>query len=403
MNTITRFLSLALLAAGALGLGAQSVPPLINYQGQFLAANGSPLPTGDYEVELSLYPVESAGAVVWGPLRFNGQSGPGLRPKVSAFEGRFNLVLGPEDTAGRQLAEIVAASPALFLEIKVGTGSPIAPRQQLLTAPYALSAANAHDADKLGGYDWSSVFAGGNPQTGNMGLGVAPSTLKLDVNGRMRARQGTDPSAGIWFNQNVAGAELDRAFVGMLDHNTVGFYTTQGAGWALTVNGSSGVTAANELQAWRVRATDAVFVGDATLHTSSILGASYLYFSNVGNYWFDGPVWSNGYNTWSDERLKENVEAIQDPLQKLRGIRGITFNFKEDPSRHHADPHRRRVGLLAQDVQQVLPEAVSAASDGYLAVNYEGLVPVLIEAVKAQQRQIQALQQEVSALKAERF
>jgi hypothetical protein len=403
MKTITAYLSVVLMLTGAFCVMAQSVPSLINYQGQLLAANGNPLPTGDYEVAISLYPVEAGGAAVWGPQHYNGQSGPGLRPKVSAFEGRFNLILGPEDTTGRQLAEVVADSPALYLEIKVGTGSPIAPRQQLLTAPYALSAANAHDADKLGGYDWSAVFANGNPQTGNMGVGVAPSTMKLDVNGRMRARQGTDGSAGIWFNQNIGGAELDRAFVGMLDNDTVGFYTPLGAGWALTVNGSSGVTAVNELQAWRVRATDSVFVGDATLHTASLLGESYLFFSNVGNYWFDGPIWSTGYNTWSDERLKENVESIQEPLQKLESIRGVTFNFKEDPSRHHADPHRRRVGLLAQDVQEVLPEAVSAAADGYLAVNYEGLVPVLVEAVKAQQRQIQALQQEVNALKAERF
>jgi hypothetical protein len=105
----------------------------------------------------------------------------------------------------------------------------------------------------------------------------------------------------------------------------------------------------------------------------------------------------------SDERLKENLETIEDPLEKIQAIRGVTFNFREDAKRSNLNPEQRRLGVIAQNVQQVLPEAVSAAPDGYLAVNYDGLVPVLIEAVKAQQRQIQSLQEEVAALKAGRF
>jgi hypothetical protein len=398
MNTITRILSAILMAAGAFGLTAQSVPPLINYQGQLLAANGSPLPTGDYEIELNLYPVEAGGAVVWGPLKFNGQSGPGLRPKVSAFEGRFNLVLGPEDTTGRQLAEVVAASPALYLEIKVGTGSPIAPRQQLLTAPYALSAAKAQDAVQLGGYDWSSVFANGNPQTGNMGIGVAPSTLKLDVNGRMRARQGADPSAGIWFNQNIGGAELDRAFVGMLDNNTVGFYTALGAGWALTVDGLTGISSALALNVG-----GDFRLGSAILYTTTFFGEQYLWVNGINDTYFFSDVWATAFHTTSDERLKENIETIENPLHTLDAIRGVAFNFKENPARTDLDSHHRRAGVLAQDVQKVLPEAVTSGPDGYLSVDYNALIPVLIEAVKEQQKQIDILQEELESLKAERF
>ena len=68
---------------------------------------------------------------------------------------------------------IFAANGSLFIELKVGGGSLIAPRQQMLAAPYALQALNAANAAKLGGFDWTSLFAGGNPQTGNMGVGVA--------------------------------------------------------------------------------------------------------------------------------------------------------------------------------------------------------------------------------------
>jgi hypothetical protein len=378
-------------------LAAQAVPSLINYQGQLLAADGTPIATGDYDVEISLYPVESGGAIVWGPQTHNGQSGPGLRPKVSVIDGRFNLVLGPEDTAGRNLAEVVAVTPSLYLELKVGTGSPIAPRQALLSAPYSLNASRADNADKLDGHDWSALFAGGNPATGNMGLGVAPSGMKLDVNGRMRARQGTDGSAGIWFNQNVGGAELDRAFVGMLDNNSVGFWTHQGVGWTFWVDGVSGISSALALD------TDVLYLGHATMHTSDLFGLNYMFFSSGGTYYFDGPISASAFNTTSDKRLKEHIETIEDPLETLEGIQGITFNFKEDASRTDLDPHRRRVGVLAQDVEKVLPEAVSKGPDGYLAVDYTALVPVLLEAVKEQQSQIEDLQKELESLKATRF
>jgi len=146
MKKSTLLLLTVLLSAAILSARGQSVPPLINYQGQLLDAVGNPMPTGDYDVEIRLFPVESGGALVWGPQTFNGQSGIGLGPKVSVVQGHFNLVLGPKDTADRNLLDIVAANPSLFLEIKIGTGSPIAPRQQLLTAPYALGAATAANA-----------------------------------------------------------------------------------------------------------------------------------------------------------------------------------------------------------------------------------------------------------------
>jgi hypothetical protein len=87
----------------------------------------------------------------------------------------------------------------------------------------------------------------------------------------------------------------------------------------------------------------------------------------------------------------------------LDAIRGVAFNFKENPARTDLDSHHRRAGVLAQDVQKVLPEAVTSGPDGYLSVDYNALIPVLIEAVKEQQKQIDILQEELESLKAERF
>lgn len=79
----------------------------------------------------------------------------------------------------------------------------------------------------------------------------------------------------------------------------------------------------------------------------------------------------------SDERLKENIAPVQDALDKVRQLRGVYFNMKDTPE-------RRDVGLIAQDVQKVLPEAVSVVDpeNGYLGVSYPSVIPLLVEAMK---------------------
>lgn len=76
--------------------------------------------------------------------------------------------------------------------------------------------------------------------TGNVGIGTTAPDFKLDVNDRMRVRQGSALSAGIWFFQNTPNA--DRAFVGMVDDNQVGFWGNTGADWGLKMNTSTGKT-----------------------------------------------------------------------------------------------------------------------------------------------------------------
>src|SRR5207248_1972196 len=331
----------------------------------------------------NLFPVESGGAAIWGPQTFNGQSGTGLGPKVSVVQGRFNLLLGPKDTGGRDLAGVFAANPSVFIELKVGSGNPISPRQQVVSSPYALNSVNAA---KLKGFDWGALFDNGSPQTGSMGLGVtlpAPGfePVKLDVNGRLRARQGTDGSAGMWLSQNTIG---DRAFVGMLNNDSVGFYT-KGAGWAFTVDVNTGVSSATTLAASEVDASE-VHLGPARLTgDDSTVGGIRLksfFVSGVDNSYFEGDVWATRFQNSSDQRLKENIETIEEPLEKIQAIRGVRFNFKDNTPRKSLNSHERRIDDLAQEVQKVLPEAVTAAPDGYLSVDYNALVPVLLQAVK---------------------
>jgi hypothetical protein len=100
---------------------------------------------------------------------------------------------------------------------------------------------------------------------------------------------------------------------------------------------------------------------------------------------FTGSITSNSNITaFSDIRVKRDIQLIPDALEKVKSLRGVTFERTDLNS-------ARQTGLIAQEVQSVLPEAVLEGEDGMLSVAYGNMVGLLVEAVKAQQKQIDAL------------
>ena len=96
-----------------------------------------------------------------------------------------------------------------------------------------------------------------------------------------------------------------------------------------------------------------------------------------GNAQFAGNV--TAYASLSDEKLKENIEVIPNALQKVKALKGVNFNYKKDG--------KRSTGLIAQDLQKVLPEAVYTTEDfetkeENLAINYGIVIGLLVEAIK---------------------
>jgi len=87
---------------------------------------------------------------------------------------------------------------------------------------------------------------------------------------------------------------------------------------------------------------------------------------------------------YSDERLKENVQVIPEALDKVKSLSGYTFDRTDVEA-------PRQTGVIAQEVQKVLPEAVQEDSEGTLSVAYANMVGLLIEAIKEQQAQIDEL------------
>ena len=107
--------------------------------------------------------------------------------------------------------------------------------------------------------------------------------------------------------------------------------------------------------------------------------------SNNGSLVADGDVTAFRQNTSSDARLKKNISTIDNGLQKVNAMRGVSYELLRDSTRN--------VGVIAQEMEEVVPEVVTDGEDGMKAVNYGALVGVLIEAVKE-------LTQEVETLKA---
>jgi hypothetical protein len=97
----------------------------------------------------------------------------------------------------------------------------------------------------------------------------------------------------------------------------------------------------------------------------------------------------------SDSRLKTNIQPLVSSLNKIMALNGITFNWNKITAQGSDD---KQIGVIAQDVEKVLPELVNINSSGYKTVNYIGLIPVLIESIKEQQKQIDELKKTNAAL-----
>ena len=114
-----------------------------------------------------------------------------------------------------------------------------------------------------------------------------------------------------------------------------------------------------------------------------------------------GDIIANSIAGSSDVRFKHNIFPIQNALQKVMQLQGVTFDWKksEFPDRTFSD--QKTIGFIAQEVEKVLPEVVQSekTAEGYKAVQYDKVVALLVEAIKEQQKEIEALQKEIKKIK----
>jgi hypothetical protein len=96
---------------------------------------------------------------------------------------------------------------------------------------------------------------------------------------------------------------------------------------------------------------------------------------------FKGAVTAQSFSP-SDERLKQGIRPLSGALVAVQALRGVRYTYRQDVAGHLGLPTGEQVGVIAQEVEKRYPELVSTGQDGYKAVNYAQLTPVLLEAIK---------------------
>jgi len=203
---------------------------------------------------------------------------------------------------------------------------------------------------------------------------------------------------GIDFNQSfssLGGNPGSFTYNVMLNYNPGTSWTKVTGYWNGFGTGSGGSGTGNTNQ-W-VSGTK-YFTPQALFNYSQYSGTIRCYISgwkcirvsNPGNRYFSNSIYASSdvvaYFS-SDIRLKDNINIIQSPLEKISKLRGIEFNWNNNQNIYQVG--KRDLGVIAQDVEDVLPELVETRDTGYKAVKYEKLTPLLIEAIKEQQVQIE--------------
>jgi hypothetical protein len=270
-----------------------------------------------------------------------------------------------------------------------------------------------------------SILEDYNVRISNFNSGILDITGQLSVSGLLDAN---------------GGATIDDIRIGVAANNEIdtsaGDLILDSAGGTTTVDDNLSVTGTTTLSNTLNVNSGAVNVNNGYYFN---VGNSYL--SSGGNYthlanneWFNGNSWTsngtsgclyqqdgtthrwythNGAGTHttimsldssgnlmvtgditafstSDQRLKDNITPIPNALNKVLSISGNTFEWNEKSGKEGTE-----AGVIAQEILEVLPEAVTTRDNGYLAVHYEKLVPLLIEAIKE-------LKEEINQLKGEK-
>jgi len=225
-------------------------------------------------------------------------------------------------------------------------------------------------------------------ENGNVGIGTTSPDAKLQVNGDFHI-EGTnnawtnDAGKGLYFRSGSNSS--NDSYIQSMDRTNNAYYGLQFD--ALDYN-------------FRCNGDTKMFINsDGNVGIGSTPSSSYkLYVS--GNFFASTSISTNGDITAfaaSDKRLKNNITPIQNPLEKLKKINGYTFDWIEKKDIHSNKGND--IGVIAQEIEEVLPEITTTRDNGYKAVRYEKLTPFLISCIKDQQTQIESLQYQIDELK----
>jgi hypothetical protein len=179
----------------------------------------------------------------------------------------------------------------------------------------------------------------------------AISVLQGDVVGLQNAALDSAEVANIVGTMVTGNTESGISVTYEASDNTLDFNVSD---WTITVDGD---------------ASGSATVTDLTNTTLT------LDINNIsGDLTISGNLDAANFNSTSDVALKENLNIIDSPLEKIAQLNGYTFNWKQN--------QKEAVGIVAQEVEKVFPQIVTTGADGIKRVSYDSLIPVMLEAIK---------------------
>ena len=212
----------------------------------------------------------------------------------------------------------------------------------------------------------------------NTALNVASATSSSFATTATYANTATDIAGG------TAGQLLYQ-----IAPNDTGFAGPGTAGNVLVSNGTSIPTYNNTLTLTSLTSATSTQTGAFQVKGGAGIGGD-LYVG--GNVFGLQEVWAY-YGSPSDIRLKTNVTSIDNGLAKVLTLSGITYDWNELAANRNNG--LREAGVIAQEIQKVLPEAVIEKDDGFLTVKYDRIIPLLIEAIKELAAEVESLKKKI--------
>jgi hypothetical protein len=391
LKTVHCLLVTVLLAAAS--LHAQ-VPKLINYQGK-LVRDGK-LANGPVTLVFAIYAGQDGGNPLWSQEK-----------QLTVQNGIFNVPLGDETPA---FDTLFTGTGKRWLEVRERDKPRLGQRTQITSVAYALKANSANALDAPDGDPPNAVVVDNN---GNVGIGTANPLTKLHVNGESLWLSG-GTGAGFPIGSGIGLRIYNDATLGIGGIFAWNYNNGTPQNLVLQVPGGNvGIGTINPAAKLHVSGPGSFAIfernGTGTDPVLDVRGGPnasivHLRVQENGNVGIGTPsprarldvvggICGTLITCTSSRRWKTDIQPIAGALEKVQQLRGVSYVWKEDG--------KQNIGLIAEEVAEVIPEVVSFEENGKdaRAIDYSRLVAVLIEAVKEQQKEIGALREEVKALK----
>ena len=385
MNKYLIFCSIVVLCCftGSGPIGAE-IPNTINYQGSLKETDGTPF-DGAVSMGFALYDSLTDGNLLWSDTQ-----------DVSVSSGIYSVVLG--STAGNPLD--LDFDVPYFLEVSV-EGATLGPRQPLTSVPYAQKAAQVEDIEvsETSGRkvihiplpDTSKFQIGDLTDGYKTSLALEYGTLKFEGAGSSTfypmLSMGDGTQRALYF-YGYKGSKRMRLILD--NEHTLDICSSQFA--FDTGDARLEATSDTGVMELLIRYGKALaltgYYGDIGVYLQGVNGYIGMGGNTDPQYPLDvaGIARAASFETGSDRRWKEEIATLEDSLDRVTQLRGVSFRWK-DPAKGDGP----QIGLIAQEVEDIFPELVSTDGEGYKSVSYDKLAAPLIEAVKELKAESEAL------------